>query len=197
MSYLILTSFGGTILWTSNTSQQPKIQIKPKSSFWHLLVYSFLLTHFPKHLIPQPLTSQLLETKYMVFLCFLSLICPSSSLHGLPWWLSGKKIHLSIEETQESQVQSLAQEDSLEEEMAAHSNILCILSILQYSSILSMGNPMDRRAWQATVPGVTKSRTHAHICILTYSHFLILPLSLISILSLNVFFLSNVILLFI
>ena len=60
-----------------------------------------------------------------------------------------------------------------------------------------MGNPMDRRPWQATVHGVTKSRTHTHICILTYSSFLILSLSLISILSLNVFLLSNVILLFI
>ena len=36
------------------------------------------------------------------------------------------------------------QEDSLEMEMAPH------------SSILRLGDPMDRRAWQATVHGITK-----------------------------------------
>ena len=47
---------------------------------------------------------------------------------------------------QETQVQPLGQEDSLEEEMATH-----LLSCL--------GNPMDRGAWQATVHGVAKNRT--------------------------------------
>ena len=45
------------------------------------------------------------------------------------------------------QVQSLGQEDPLEKEMATH------------SSILNLGNPMDRGAWQVIVYGVTKSRT--------------------------------------
>ena len=45
------------------------------------------------------------------------------------------------------QVQSLDQEDSLEEGMATHSNIL------------AWRIPMDRRAWQATVYGVAKSQT--------------------------------------
>ena len=44
---------------------------------------------------------------------------------------------------QESQVQSLSQEDPLEEEMAPH------------SSIPGLENPMDGGAWQATVHGVT------------------------------------------
>ena len=40
---------------------------------------------------------------------------------GLPWWLSGVKITTAVQETQ---VQSLDQEDSLEKEMATHSSIL-------------------------------------------------------------------------
>ena len=48
---------------------------------------------------------------------------------------------------QGTQIQSLGQEDPLEEELATH------------SSVLAGKNPMDRGAWQATVPGVTKSRT--------------------------------------
>ena len=39
-------------------------------------------------------------------------------------WLSGKEIYLLMQEMQETWVQSLGREDSLEEEMAAHSNIL-------------------------------------------------------------------------
>ena len=45
---------------------------------------------------------------------------------------------------QETQVRSLGREDPLEKEMATH------------SSILAMGNPMDRRAWWATVHEVAK-----------------------------------------
>ena len=46
-------------------------------------------------------------------------------IYGLPWWLSDKKkIHLLIQETWETQVQYLGQEDFLEEEMATHSIIL-------------------------------------------------------------------------
>ena len=40
---------------------------------------------------------------------------------GLPWWLSGKKICMTM---QEIWVWSLGWEDSLEEEMATHSSIL-------------------------------------------------------------------------
>ena len=46
---------------------------------------------------------------------------------------------------QETWDQSLSQEELLEKEMAT-----------QYSCLK---NPMDRRAWQAAVRGVTKSRT--------------------------------------
>ena len=47
---------------------------------------------------------------------------------------------------QETQVQSLVQEDPLEKEMVT----------LQYSCL---ENPMDRGAWWATVGGVAKSQT--------------------------------------
>ena len=40
---------------------------------------------------------------------------------GLPWWLSGKKSHPPVQETQ---VQSLVPKDPLEKEMATHSSIL-------------------------------------------------------------------------
>ena len=48
---------------------------------------------------------------------------------------------------QETQVQSLGQEDPLEKGMATH------------SSVLAWRIPMDGGAWQAAVHGVTKSRT--------------------------------------
>ena len=51
----------------------------------------------------------------------------------------------AMQETQETQVQSLGWEDPLEEEMAT-----------QYSCL---ENPMDGGAWQATVHGVAKSWT--------------------------------------
>ena len=41
-----------------------------------------------------------------------------------PWWLSGKRICLPIQETQETWVQSLNREAPLEKEMATHSSIL-------------------------------------------------------------------------
>ena len=52
-----------------------------------------------------------------------------------------------MQETQEPQVQSLSQEDPLEEEMAIH------------SSILAREIRMDRGAWWAPVHGVAKSWT--------------------------------------
>ena len=53
---------------------------------------------------------------------------------------------------QETLVQSLGQEDLLEEKMATH------------SSILVWKNPMDRGAWWATVHRVTKSDSPVHTC---------------------------------
>ena len=50
-------------------------------------------------------------------------------------------------ETQETWVQSLGEEDLLEEVMAIH------------SSILVWKNPMDRGVWQATVHEVAKTWT--------------------------------------
>ena len=43
---------------------------------------------------------------------------------GLPWWHGGKRICLPMQETQETWVRSLGQEDPLEKEMATHSSIL-------------------------------------------------------------------------
>ena len=48
---------------------------------------------------------------------------------------------LSVQEMQETRVQSLGREDPLEEGMATH------------SSILARDNPMDREAWRATATG--------------------------------------------
>ena len=48
---------------------------------------------------------------------------------------------------QETQVQSLGQEDPLEKEMATH------------SSILAWKIPIDRGAWWAAVHGVARSQT--------------------------------------
>ena len=50
-------------------------------------------------------------------------------MRELPRWLNGKKKKkkqncLPMQETQETQVQSLAREDPLEKEMATHSSIL-------------------------------------------------------------------------
>ena len=51
----------------------------------------------------------------------------------------------------EIQVQSLGQEDPLEEGMATH------------SIILAWRIPMDRGVWQATIYGVAKSQTQLHV----------------------------------
>ena len=52
---------------------------------------------------------------------------------------------LPMQETQETWVQSLGQEDPLEKGMATHSGCSCL------------ENPMDRGAWQATVHGDANS----------------------------------------
>ena len=51
-----------------------------------------------------------------------------------------------MQETQETQVQSLGQEDPLEKGMAT------------FSSILAWKNPKDRGAWQARDDGVSKTQ---------------------------------------
>ena len=64
---------------------------------------------------------------------------------GLPWWLSGKEPP-TMQQPQETQVQSLGQEDTLEEGMATHSSIC-------------LEKPVDRGAWRAMVQRVAKSQT--------------------------------------
>ena len=62
----------------------------------------------------------------------------------MPKWVKNLP---AMQELRELRVQSLGQEDPLEEETA------------NPSSILAWKNPMDGGAWRATVHGVTKSRT--------------------------------------
>ena len=59
---------------------------------------------------------------------------------GLPRWLGGKESACQAGDA----APPLGQEDPLEKEMAIHSSILCL------------ENPMDRRAWPATVHGLVK-----------------------------------------
>ena len=67
--------------------------------------------------------------------------CFGSGLNKeLAQWV--KNLH-EVQETQETWVWSLGQEDPLEEEMATHS---------------SLANPIDRGAWWAAVRGVAKSQ---------------------------------------
>ena len=54
---------------------------------------------------------------------------------------------LALKEMQETWVQSLGQEDPLEEQIPT------------YSSILGLENPMDRGAWHAIIHRVAKSQT--------------------------------------
>ena len=67
--------------------------------------------------------------------------------HGLPRWQQWERIHLPVEETQETQVWSLGWEDS---PGWGHGNLL------QYSCL---ENPMDRGAWRATAQDAAKSQT--------------------------------------
>ena len=69
---------------------------------------------------------------------------PRSTL-GFPGGLLVKNSPVK-QDMQEMWVRSLGQEDALEEEMATH------------SSILTLKNPMDRGAWQATGHSVAKSQ---------------------------------------
>ena len=64
---------------------------------------------------------------------------------GLPWWLSGKEICFSMQETQ---VQPLGQEDPPEKERATHSS-----------------NPMERGAWWVTKSLDPAERLHLMITI--------------------------------
>ena len=64
-----------------------------------------------------------------------------------PRWLSGEKDPPAGAEDTGGSGSVLSLEDSLGEEMATHSSILCL------------GNHMDRGAWRAMAHGVSKSRT--------------------------------------
>ena len=73
------------------------------------------------------------------------LLCPRM-MGVLPRWCSGKEFACQSRK-QDTQVQSLDQQDPLEEGMATHSSNSCLES------------SMDRGAWQATVHEVAKNWT--------------------------------------
>ena len=75
------------------------------------------------------------------------------SKYGASQVCKWKRIHLPMQETQETWVQSLGQETLLEKEMAILSSISCL------------ENSMDRGVWWAIVYGITKRVWHdwAHI----------------------------------
>ena len=78
---------------------------------------------------------------------------------GLPGGSDGKGYICN--KMQETQVQSLSQEDPLEKAMTTHSRIL------------GWRIPMDRGGWQATVHGVTKSQIQLsdyHVCVHVHAH---------------------------
>ena len=66
---------------------------------------------------------------------------------ALYWGFPGSSVVKNHSLMEEMEVQSLGWEDSLEKEMATHSNIL------------AWENPMDRGAWWAIVHGATNIRT--------------------------------------
>ena len=87
---------------------------------------------------------------------------------GLPRWLRVKRIHLPIPETQETQVQSLGQEDPLEEEMGIYSSILAweIPRTEESGRLQSKGSQVleitERLSARVYTHARTHTRTHAH-----------------------------------
>ena len=79
----------------------------------------------------------------------------------LPRWLSGKRIHLPMQETQETPVWSLVGEGPWSRKW-------------QPTPVFLSGKSMERRALWATVHGVAKSWTwlsmHMHMCAHTHTH---------------------------
>ena len=71
----------------------------------------------------------------------------SLTLEELPGGLSGKRIHLPVQEMQETWVRSLGQEDPLEKKVVTH------------SSVVVWKIPWTEDPGQTTVHGVSKSQT--------------------------------------
>ena len=88
------------------------------------------VSHFHQHCMRvtvslYPFLSILIILVHAEWYLMVVLICISLVINeGLPRWHSSKKICLSIQETQETQIWSLCGEESLEKEMATHSSIL-------------------------------------------------------------------------
>ena len=70
-------------------------------------------------------------------------------------YISRGSVVKNLPAKQETWVPSLVLEDRLEKEVAIHSSILA-WEIHGFIHAFSMGNPMERGAWWATVQRVTK-----------------------------------------
>ena len=81
---------------------------------------------------------------------------------GLPRWLSRWTICLPVQETQETWVPSVGQEDPLQEEMATHPSVL-VWNILwtaakSLQSCLTLSDPIDGSPLGSSVPGILQAR---------------------------------------
>ena len=105
-----------------------------------ILISTLLVACFLSPLPTCYIVTTFLLNKYSSTTRYLKVLQFSTTLFWLPRWLSVKNLPAKPE----TRVRSMGQKDSLEKEM---------VTPLQYSCL---GNPMDRRAWLATVHGVAK-----------------------------------------
>ena len=103
------------------------------------------------------------------------------SVMRLPSWLSGERICLPMQETQEMWVRSLGQEDPLEEEMATHSSILAwkIPRMEEPGRLQSMGSLRVRNDWVTkqqllynivSVSAMQQLKSTVTICMYVYTY---------------------------
>ena len=92
---------------------------------------------------------------------------------GLPRWCSWHRARLPMQETEETQVESLGQEDPLEEGMATHSSILAwrIPRTGEPGGLQSMGLQRVAQDWATN----THTHTHTHTRTHARTHGLIAP----------------------
>ena len=85
---------------------------------------------------------------------------------GFPWWLSRWRIHLPLQEMQEVCVQSLNQEDPLEEEMTTHSSVLSwrIPWTEEPGSLQSMGSCKELNMTEVTETTHKTACSHLGFC---------------------------------
>ena len=145
--YRVLSLYRVKILRVKNNSPfHSEFALKSKQNIFHSQVrFRFPRSSFPSWTLSCALANPVAK-KYFLGVpkaCWIVLgtgsISAGASLVVQQW-----RIRLPLEETQ---VRSLGRADPLEKEMATPLQCSCL------------GNPMDRRAWKATVYEVTKSLT--------------------------------------